>query len=100
MVCGRRNCSSPSGSPEDPSDWVGESSDSSWVVTTGRLTAETMPVVTVEDRPSGLPIAMTSWPVTTWSESPNCATVRSEGASVSLMTARSVAGSVPVSSAA
>ena len=42
---------------EPPWDWSGWSFCS---VTTGRLMAETMPVVTVEDRPSGLPIAMTS----------------------------------------
>ena len=58
-----------------------------------------MPVVTVEDRPSGFPMAMTSWPVVSLSESPSWATVRLSGASLSWMTARSVAGSVPVVSA-
>ena len=79
--------------PESPSP------PSPWALTTGRSRAETMPVVTVEDRPNGLPMAMTSCPVVSLSESPSWATVRSSGASLSWMTARSVAGSVPVVSA-
>ena len=46
--------------PGEP-PWFWDWSDCSFCsVTTGRLMAETIPVVTVEDRPSGLPIAMTS----------------------------------------
>ena len=55
-----------------------------------------MPVVAVEDSPSGFPMAMTSCPVTRPAESPIWATVRSEGGFSSAMTARSVAESVPV----
>ena len=39
-------------------------------VVTGRSRALTMPVVTVPERPSGLPMAMTGLPTTTESESP------------------------------
>ena len=53
-------------------------------VETGRSTAETMPVVTVLARPSGLPTAMTGWPTTTLDESPNAAALRSLGGSVEL----------------
>ena len=65
-------------------------------VTTGRSRAETIPVVTVEDRPSGLPIAMTPCPVASLEESPIRATVRSLGACSIWTTAKSVALSVPV----
>ena len=68
----------------------------SWRVTTGRSKAETIPVVTVEDRPSGLPIAMTPCPVASLEESPIRATVRSLGACSIWTTAKSVALSVPV----
>ena len=64
-------------------------------VVTGRLRAEMMPVVTVSSSPNGLPIAMTSWPTTRSSESAKDITCRSEGGSTSLITARSVVGSVP-----
>ena len=54
-----------------------------------------MPVVTVLARPSGLPTAMTGSPTVTFEESPSADGLRSSGASFSLMTARSVVGSVP-----
>ena len=65
------------------------------LVLTGRLSAETMPVVTVPERPSGLPTAMTGSPTLRAALSPRLIGVRSLGAEVSLMTARSVEGSVP-----
>ena len=68
-------------------------------VDTGRSTADTMPVVAVLSRPSGLPTAMTGSPTATSSESPNAAATRSSGGSVSAMTATSVVGSVPTTSA-
>ncbi len=64
-------------------------------VVTGRLSALTMPVVTVPDRPSGLPMAMTGWPTTTCDESPMDIGTRSLGGLLSSRTARSVDGSVP-----
>ncbi len=59
-----------------------------------RLRAQTMPVVTVPDRPSGAPIAMAVSPTFSLLESANVAGVMPL-ASVSLMTARSLIGSVP-----
>ena len=38
---------------------------------TGRLRAETMPEVTVADRPSGEPIATTGWPTCRLAELPS-----------------------------
>ena len=83
-----RPCASNSGPPELP----GLTAASIWIalvtvaslpfspeVETGRSTAETMPVVTVLARPSGLPTAMTGWPTTTFDESPNAAGLRSVG---------------------
>src|SRR6476469_7464854 len=64
-------------------------------VLTGRLRAEMMPVVTVPERPSGLPTAMAGSPTLRPSESPRVIGVRSLGPLVSLMTARSVDASVP-----
>ena len=68
-------------------------------VVTGRLRALTMPVVTVPARPSGLPTAMTGSPTAIVSESPMATGVRSLGAFLTGMTARSVEGSVPRTSA-
>jgi hypothetical protein len=76
----------------------GPPSLSAWVVT-GRLSALTMPVVTVPASPRGLPTAMTGSPTPILSESPIAMGVRSLGASVMVMTARSVEGSVPRTSA-
>ncbi len=62
---------------------------------TGRSTADTMPVVAVFARPSGLPTARTASPTVTSSDVPNDAGFRSSGGSFSSTTARSVVGSVP-----
>src|SRR5664280_1591563 len=59
-----------------------------------------MPVVTVPARPSGLPTAMTGSPTFRRLASPRAMALRSLGALVSLMTARSVDGSVPTTVAA
>ena len=97
-------CALNSGPPELPgltaaSIWIALVTVASFAlspdVDTGRSTAETMPVVTVLARPSGLPTAMTGSPTTTFEESPSAAALRSSGASLSLITARSVVGSVP-----
>jgi hypothetical protein len=61
--------------------------------TTGRLSAETIPEVTVLDRPSGAPTAMTSSPTTTDPGSPRGSGGRS--ARDVARTATSYAGSVP-----
>ncbi len=63
-----------------------------------RFSALMMPLVTVPARPSGAPIAIAVSPTLSLSESANSSGVRPE-ASVSLMTARSLSGSVPTSSA-
>ena len=102
---------STSGPPELPgliaaSVWiaevnvVSEPSVSSPVALTGRSSAETMPVVTVFSRPSGVPRAITGWPTTTVEESAKVAGCRSSGGSSRRITARSVEGSVPTTLAA
>ena len=64
-----------------------------------RCRAETMPLVTVRSRPNGLPIATTGSPTSIFEESPRASGCSwSEGAST-LSSARSVAGSVPTTSA-
>src|SRR3954468_16941849 len=70
----------------------------SWVVSTGRLSAETMPAVTVPVRPSGEPTASTASPTRTADEAPRVAA----GSPVlsTLMTARSSSWSVPTMRAA
>ncbi len=68
-------------------------------VVTGRLRALTMPVVTVSESPSGLPMAMTGSPTFTASELPKRAGVRPDGAFLICSTARSVDGSVPTTDA-
>ena len=100
-----RPCASNSGPPELPglmaaSIWMafvttGDSVFPSPAVVTGRATADTMPVVTVFARPSGLPTAMTALPTTTPSESANVAAAKSLGGSTILTTARSVDASRP-----
>ena len=69
---------------------------SSTETSTGRLSAETMPVVTVFDRPRGAPIAMTGAPTSRFAEEAKRATVRFEGGSSRRMTARSVVLSWPM----
>src|SRR5680860_963373 len=61
---------------------------------TGRLSAETMPLVTVASRPNGEPIATTSSPTSIVSEVLSVAGDRPD-TSCALITARSVRGSVP-----
>ena len=68
---------------------------SSMETSTGRLRAETMPVVTVFDRPSGAPIAMTGAPTLRFADVAKRATVRSVGGFSRRMTARSVVLSWP-----
>ena len=76
-----------------------EVADSSTETSTGRLSAETMPVVTVFDRPRGAPIAMTGAPTSRFAEEAKRATVRSEGGFSRRMTARSVVLSWPTTTA-
>lgn len=99
-----RPCASNSGPPELPgliaaSIWIAlvttDVPPPSPDADTGRSTADTMPVVAVFARPSGLPTARTDSPTVTSSESPSVAGWRSSGASTSCTTARSVAGSSP-----
>jgi hypothetical protein len=52
---------------------------------TGRLSALTIPVVTVESRPRGAPMATTCSPTTTRSESPNGSATRPAPASAGSM---------------
>ncbi|GMA86010.1 hypothetical protein GCM10025868_12600 [Angustibacter aerolatus] len=78
-----RPCRSTSGPPELPgliaaSVWMalmnaGSDADSP-PADTGRFSALTMPVVTVPCSPRGAPMAITSSPTTTASESPNATT--------------------------
>ena len=58
---------------------------------TARSVAEMIPWVTLPDRPSGLPMASTTSPACTWSESPNRAGCSPEGSSARI-TARSSGG--------
>ena len=88
----------PKGSLESPCPLFLEES-SSTATSTGRLSAETIPVVTVLDRPRGAPIAMTGAPTVRCEDEPKRATVRSEGGLTSRMTARSVVRSWPTTSA-
>ncbi len=59
---------------------------------TVRPVAETMPWVTELDRPSGLPIASTIWPIRSFVESAKIAAFSPLGGSASLTTARSPCG--------
>ncbi len=59
---------------------------------TVRPVADTMPCVTLEDRPSGDPIASTIWPTSTFAESPKRAAFVPSGTRSSLITARSCSG--------
>src|SRR5215468_2494570 len=76
----------------DTSSAVVLSSPGTWMV---RSRALTMPAVTVSDRPSGAPITTTGWPTTADADEPSWITLSwCEG--WTLMTARSVSGSLPV----
>ena len=70
---------------KDPSRWE----------ETVRPSAETMPLVTLPDRPRGLPIASTIWPTARCAESPNLAGV--SRARLTRTTARSLAANSPTS---
>lgn len=59
---------------------------------TVRPVADTMPWVTLDDSPSGDPIASTIWPTCTFEESPKDAAFSPSGIVSSLMTARSCSG--------
>ncbi len=63
-----------------------------WIV---RLSALTMPVVTVPSRPNGLPMATTPSPTRTPLESANCSGCSSDFGASTLITATSVEESVP-----
>lgn len=63
--------------------------------TTGRLSADTTPVVAVFSYPSGFPIAITSSPTARFDELAKLAAVRLLGGLSIFSTARSVVGSVP-----
>ena len=78
---------------------VSEPSSSSPEAVTGRSSAETMPVVTVFSRPSGVPSAITGCPTSTVLESANVAGCRPSGGESRRITARSVVGSVPTTDA-
>ena len=65
---------------------------------TGRSSALTMPLVTVASRPKGEPIATTPSPTPRLADLPIVAGVRSD-TSAALITAVSVSGSVPRTSA-
>src|ERR1700753_1823672 len=64
------------------------------VVDTGRLSALTIPVVTVPDRPSGEPTAITGWPTCRLADDPMLIGVRPD-MFCTRTTAMSVVGSVP-----
>ncbi|CAB4925550.1 unannotated protein [freshwater metagenome] len=70
--------------------WLPDSPD----VDTGRLSEETMPVVTVPARPRGEPMATTCWPTSRLDELPNSIGVRFVFPSA-LMTAMSETESAP-----
>ena len=85
---------------EDACVWSWEVESSSMETSTGRLSAETMPVVTVFDRPRGAPIAMTGAPTSRFADVAKRATVRSAGGFSRRITARSVVLSWPTTRAA
>src|SRR5271155_500268 len=64
------------------------------VVDTGRLSALTMPVVTVPSRPSGDPTAITGWPTRRFADEPRLIGFNPE-APCTRTTAMSVVGSAP-----
>src|SRR5664279_3620757 len=74
--------------------WSGVCCSSAELVRTGRLSAETIPEVTVADRPSGEPTATTLCPIFRSAEVPRVAGVRPE-TPLALITARSSVESAP-----
>src|SRR5476649_1283939 len=88
-----------SGPPELPglsaaSVWITSSISRPEVARSERPSADTTPAVTVDSKPSGLPIATTSWPRRSALESPSAAAGVPAGRSVR-SSARSVSGSSP-----
>src|SRR5262245_22395158 len=69
---------------------------SAWIC---RWSALTIPLVTVSSRPNGLPIATTGSPTCTFDESPNETGCSTDDGASTLITARSVDGSVPTTEA-
>jgi hypothetical protein len=67
---------------------------------TGRFRALMIPIVSVSDSPSGLPIAITGSPTLITVEFPNVAGLRSDGELLIWSTAKSVEESVPTTEAA
>ncbi len=63
-----------------------------------RPSADMTPVVTVFEYPSGLPMAIATWPTRTRDESPNSAYGSADGDPIR-STARSESGSLPTTSA-
>src|SRR5690625_3064028 len=101
---------SPRASNSGPPELPGLTAASTWIalvttdsvrlwVTTGRSRAEMIPVVAVESRPSGLPMASTACPTARSAHLPIGAGARSAGGSRSRTTARSVVSSCPTTSA-
>ena len=92
-------CDDTSGPPELPglsaaSVWIRSSISRPVLARSERPSAETTPAVTVDSKPSGLPIAMTSWPRLSRRESPSGANGRVR-LSLIRTSARSVSGSSP-----
>ena len=96
-------CDDTSGPPELP----GLSAASVWITSSIsrpvrerklRPSAETTPVVTVDSKPSGLPMAITNWPRFNRLESPSGAAGKVTGSTMRI-SARSVSGSSPTSRA-
>ena len=96
-------CEETSGPPELPglsaaSVWITSSISRPVRARNERPSAETTPAVTVDSKPSGLPIATTSWPRRSRFESPSAAAGSVTGASTRT-SARSVSGSSPTTRA-
>ena len=96
-------CDETSGPPELPglsaaSVWITSSISRPVRARSERPSAETTPAVTVDSKPSGLPIATTSWPRRSRLELPSVAAGRVTGASTRT-SARSVSGSSPTTRA-
>src|SRR5262249_38655575 len=92
-----------SGPPELPglsaaSVWITSSMSRPERARSDRPSAETTPVVTVDSNPSGLPMAITSWPRLSSLELPSAAAGSVTGASTRT-SARSVSGSSPTTRA-
>jgi hypothetical protein len=94
---------SSSGPPElpgliDASVWITSSIRVPATDSISRPSALITPVVSVESRPNGLPIASTFCPTSSWCESASCTGWSGESTSI-WSTARSLRGSTPTSRA-